>query len=128
MDPPDYFKREVRIASQMSYPELELYIQGLRDAGFDVAQLTVGLYSKLSYPLVSLVMCILAIGVALLSGRRGVFHGVAIAILIGIGYWAAFEVFGKLGEIHRVSPLVAAWFPNLVFGLGGVWMLLKVRT
>jgi lipopolysaccharide export LptBFGC system permease protein LptF len=128
MDGPDYFKREVRIASQMNYPELRDHIDELRRAGFEVGRLTVELYGKLSFPLAPLIMAMIAIPFALSTGRRGAFYGIGIAIGIGIGYWAASELFGKLGGMSQISPAIAAWFPNLIFGFGGVWMLLKVRT
>ena len=128
MDGPEFFKREVRIASQMNYPELRRHIAELRRAGFDVGRLTVDLYTKLSFPLVSVIMAIIAIPFALSTGRRGAFYGIGIAIVIGISYWATFEIFGKLGAMSQLSPAIAAWFPNLIFGFGGIWMLLKVRT
>ena len=127
-DPPEYFKKEVRTASQMNYPELSLYIDDLQKSGFDVSGLTVDLYRKLSFPFVSVIMAIIAIPFAFTTGRRGAFYGIGIAIVLGIAYWAAFELFDKLGGINRLSPLIAAWFPNLIFGFGGLWLLLKVRT
>ena len=127
-DGPEYFKKEVLTASQMTYPELSLYIDDLSRSGFDVSGLTVDLYRKLSFPLVSVIMAIIAIPFAFTTGRKGAFYGIGIAIVIGISYWAAFELFDKLGGINRLSPLIAAWFPNLIFGFSGFWMLLKVRT
>ena len=127
-DGPEYFKKEVLTASQMTYPELSLYIEDLSQSGFDVSGLTVDLYRKLSFPLVSVIMAIIAIPFAFTTGRKGAFYGIGIAIVIGISYWAAFELFDKLGGINRLSPLIAAWFPNLIFGFSGFWMLLKVRT
>ncbi len=125
---PDYFKKEVLTASQMNYPELSRYIDDLSQSGFDVSGLTVDLYRKLSFPLVSAIMVIIAIPFSFTTGRRGTFYGIGISIVIGISYWAAFELFDKLGGINQLSPLIAAWFPNLIFGFSGFWLLLKVRT
>ena len=127
-DGPDYFKKEVRTASQMTYPELSRYIEDLSQSGLEVNGLTVDLYRKLSFPLVSLIMVIIAIPFSFTTGRHGTFYGIGISIAIGISYWAAFELFDTLGAINRLSPLIAAWFPNLIFGFSGFWMLLKVRT
>ncbi len=127
-DNPDYFKKEVLTASQMNYPELSRYIQDLSQSGIDVSGLTVDLYRKLSFPLVSIIMVIIAIPFSFTTGRRGSFYGIGISIVIGISYWAAFELFDKLGGINQLSPLIAAWFPNFIFGLSGFWLLLKVRT
>src|SRR5579862_5610196 len=51
-EPPDYFHREVRQSFQMSWWELQRYIEGLRSAGFDVARLSVQLQRKLAFPLI----------------------------------------------------------------------------
>src|SRR5437867_3335183 len=46
LDGPDYFKKEVRTAAQMTYPELKRYITDLKRSGFDVSTLMVDLFSK----------------------------------------------------------------------------------
>ena len=127
-EPPDYFKKEVRLASQMNYRELKGYIDDLQISGFDVSRLTVDLYRKLSWPFMTVIMAIIAIPFSFTTGRRGAFYGIGISIIIGISYWGAFEIFHKLGGISQLSPVIAAWFPNLIFGLSGFWLLLKVRT
>src|SRR5580693_2176030 len=70
-EPPSYFNREVRQASQMSWGALRRYIDGLRKAGFDVANLTVQWHVKLAFPLIAPVSMLLAIPFALLVGTRG---------------------------------------------------------
>ena len=64
--------------------------------------------------------------VSTMSTRSGM--SLVLSIVIGISYWAAFELFDKLGGINQLSPWIAAWFPNLIFGLSGFWLLLRVRT
>jgi LPS export ABC transporter permease LptG len=128
IDAPDYFKKEVRMADQMTYVELKRYVDDLKQSGFDVSSLTVDLYRKLSFPLVSFIMAIIGIPFSFKTGKRGAFYGIGLCVGVGIFYWATFELFEKLGGIHQLSPLIAAWFPNLIFGVGGVWMLLRVKT
>jgi len=128
MDPPEYFKKEVRMADQMTYVELKHYVMDLKQSGFDVSSLTVDLYRKLSFPLVSFIMAIIGIPFSFKTGKRGAFYGIGLCVTVGIFYWATFELFDKLGGINRLSPVIAAWFPNLIFGLGGLWMMLRVKT
>ena len=52
-EPPSYFNREVRQSYQMTWWELQRYIGDLRQAGFDVARLSVQLQKKLSFPLIA---------------------------------------------------------------------------
>jgi LPS export ABC transporter permease LptG len=128
LDGPEYFKKEVRTAAQMTYPELKRYVTDLSRSGFDVSVLMVDLYRKLSFPLVSFIMAILGIPFSFATGKKGAFYGIGLCLALGIFYWSAFELFDKLGGINRLSPFIAAWFPNLIFGFSGIWMMLRVKT
>ena len=128
LDGPEYFKKEVRTAAQMTYPELKRYVTDLSRSGFDVSALMVDLYRKLSFPLVSFIMAILGIPFSFATGKKGAFYGIGLCLALGIFYWSAFTLFDKLGGINRLSPFIAAWFPNLIFGFGGIWMMLRVKT
>jgi len=128
IDPPDYFKDEVRTASQMTYGELRKYVEELRKKQFDVTGLTLDLYRKVSFPLVAFIMALIGIPFSFKTGKKGAFYGIGICIGFGILYWSTFELFNKLGEVNRLSPLIAAWFPNLLFGIGGTWMMLRVKS
>jgi LPS export ABC transporter permease LptG len=128
LDQPEYFKKEVRTAAQMTYGELSRYVTNLEQSGFDVSGLMVDLYRKLSFPMVSFIMAIIGIPFSFKTGKKGAFYGIGLSIVVGIFYWSTFEIFDKLGGINRLSPFVAAWFPNLIFGFGGIWMMLRVKT
>ena len=128
LDGPEYFKKEVRTAAQMTYLELKHYVTNLKQSGFDVSGLMVDLYRKLSFPLVSFIMVIIGVPFSFTTGRKGAFYGIGLCLGVGIFYWSTFELFDKLGGINRLSPFVAAWFPNLIFGLGGVWLMVRVKT
>jgi LPS export ABC transporter permease LptF/LPS export ABC transporter permease LptG len=128
MDNPDYFKKEVRPAAQMTYVELKRYIADLEHSGFDVSSLTVDLNRKLSFPLVAFIMAIIGVPFSFTTGKKGAFYGIGLCVAVGIIYWSTFELFDKLGAVNRLSPLIAAWFPNLIFGSGGLWMMLRVKT
>jgi LPS export ABC transporter permease LptG len=125
---PEYFKKEVRTAAQLSYSELKKYVRDLQQSGFDVTGLTLDLYRKLSFPLVSAIMAIIGIPFSFKTGKKGAFYGIGFCVIVGIVYWTTFELFDRLGGINRLSPFIAAWFPNFIFGLSGVWMMLRVKT
>jgi lipopolysaccharide export LptBFGC system permease protein LptF len=128
MDSPEYFSQDVRETDQMTYNELTRYVEKLKGSGIDVTNLTLDLYRKFSFPLVSLIMAIIGVPFSFKTGRKGAFYGIGFCLAVGIIYWSTFELFDKLGGINRLSPLVAAWFPNLIFGTGGIWMMLRVKT
>jgi len=125
---PRYFKKEVKQSSQMSYLELRNYIDDLRQSGFDVVRLTVALHKKLSFPIISLIMCMIAIPFSFSMGKRGSLYGVGLSIMIGITYWVMLEFFEQVGGAGKLLPFLAAWAPNLIFGASGVYFLFTIRT
>jgi LPS export ABC transporter permease LptF/LPS export ABC transporter permease LptG len=125
---PAYFKKEVKPSAQMSAWELRRYINELAQSGFDVVRLSVQLYRKFSYPLIAFVVTLIAIPFSLTMGRKGAISGIALSIAIAIVYWSASSLFEAMGNLHELPPLVAAWSPDLLFGLGGVYLLLRART
>ncbi len=125
---PEYFRREVRQSNQMNWWELQTYIVGLQQAGFDVARLTVHLHRKFAFPLLAPIIVFLGIPFAFLVGTRGALGGIAAAIAIGIVYWAASALFEALGAVGQLPPLLAAWAPDLIFAFLGTYFFLKMPT
>lgn len=127
-EPPGYFKKEVKASAQMSALELRRYIQELSQSGFDVVRLWVQFYRKFSYPLMAFVVGLIGIPFALSTGSKGALSGVALSIGIAIVYWATASLFEAMGNLSQLPPAVAAWSPDLLFGLGGAYLFLRVRT
>ena len=125
---PGYFKKEVRTSAQMSVFELASYIRELAQSGFDVVRLTVQFYHKFSYPLMAFVIALIGVPFAFTTGSKGALTGIAASIGIAIVYWTASSLFEAMGNLGQLSPAVAAWSPDLLFGLGGVWLLMRVKT
>jgi LPS export ABC transporter permease LptF/LPS export ABC transporter permease LptG len=127
-EPPTYFKKEVKQSSEMSYQELRHYIHDLQQSGFEVVRLRVQLEKKFAFPMVSLVMAVLAIPFSLQAGRRGAVTGVAVAVGIALVYWTVSGLFEAMGNISELPPFLAAWSPDLIFALLGGYMILRVPT
>lgn len=125
---PGYFLKEVKASAQMNAFELRDYIQELSQGGFDVVRLSVQYYRKFSFPLVVVIVTLIGIPFALTVGARGAISGVAVSIGIAILYWSSASFFEALGNLHQLPPLVAAWSPDVLFGLAGVYLLFRVRT
>jgi lipopolysaccharide export system permease protein len=125
---PTYFKKEVVQSMEMNYEELRGYIHDLQQSGFDVVRLKVQLHQKLAYPLMALVMAVLGVPFALSAGRRGALAGVAVAVGVAVVYIALFRLFEAMGNLSQLPPGIAAWSPDIIFGLAGGYLILKVPT
>ena len=125
---PAYFKKEVRQSSEMNFGELAAYIHDLRQSGFNTVPLRVQLNHKLAYPLITLVMAVLAIPFALSMGKRGSLSSIAIAIGVAIAYSVVSAFFDAMGNVSWLPAFLAAWSPDLLFGLAGAYLLLRTPT
>jgi LPS export ABC transporter permease LptF/LPS export ABC transporter permease LptG len=126
IEPPGYFRREVRQYYQMNWRQLGEYIASLRQAGFDTARLAVQWHRKFAFPLIAAVIVFLSAPFAFLVGTRGAIGGLALAVGVGIAYWATAALFEAMGSLGQLPPLIAAWAPDAIFGFLGVYFLLKM--
>ena len=127
-EPPTYFKKEVLQSSEMNYDELQRYIYDLQQGGFDVVRLRVQLQKKIAFPLITLVMAVLAVPFALSGGRRGALSGIVVALVIGVTYVLTSSLFEAMGNVSQLPPLIAAWSPDLIFGLAGGYLIMKTPS
>jgi LPS export ABC transporter permease LptG/LPS export ABC transporter permease LptF len=125
---PGYFKKENLQSQEMNFGQLQHYITDLQQGGFDTMRLRVQLYHKLAYPLVTIVMAVLAIPFALSMGRRGSLTGVAWAIGIALAYFVVAALSDDMGYVNYLPSAVAAWSPDILFGLTGGYLLLRTPT
>ena len=125
---PSYFKKENLQSQEMNFGQLERYIADLRQSGFDTMRLRVELWHKIAYPLVTIIMAMLAIPFALAMGRRGSLTSIAVAIGVALAYWVVQGLFEAMGNVNYLPALVAAWSPDILFGLVGGYLLLRTPT
>jgi LPS export ABC transporter permease LptG/LPS export ABC transporter permease LptF len=125
---PGYFKKEDRQSQEMSFGELSRYISDLRQSGFDTKRLSVQLDRKLAYPAIAFVMAILGLPFAFSTGKRGGVAGFAVAIGIAVLYMGTASLFEAMGNVSALPPALAAWSPDLLFGIAGSYLLLRTPT
>ncbi len=125
---PQYFKKEDRQSQEMSFGELSRYINDLRQSGFDTKRLSVQLDRKIAYPVITVVMALIAMPFAFATGKRGGFAGFAVAILLAVGYLGVASLFEAMGNVNTLPPMLAAWSPDILFALAGGWFLLRTPT
>jgi len=125
---PGYFKKENLQSQEMNFGQLDHYISDLKQSGFDTMRLRVALWRKLAYPLIAIVMAILAVPFALSMGRRGSLTGIAVAIAVALAYYVVDGLFGAMGNVNYLPAALAAWSADILFGLVGGYLLLRTPT
>jgi LPS export ABC transporter permease LptG len=128
LEPPSYFKTDEPEADRMTYGQLKHYIGELQASGYHVVPYMVQLQRKVAFPFVTLIMTLLAVPFAVTTGRSGAIYGIGAGIVLALVYWTMLSVFGALGAGGWISPMLAAWAPNILFAAAAGYMLLTVRT
>lgn len=105
---------------EMSYGQLYGYIADSQARGYDVRRYEVDLHAKFSYPLLNVIVGLIAIPIALRTPRSGgVWRSIGAGLLIGFFCWMALSASLSLGRMGMLPPLAAAWLPDLVFAAVG---------
>ena len=125
----DDFTRVQKPPEGMSFRELRSYVGRLQESGHPVGKYMVEMYSKLSFPLVHVIMALVAIPFALVaprSGGRAV--GIGVAVIISVGYWVVHSMALAFAKADLLPPILAAWTANIVFAGLGTALFLRART
>ena len=125
---PEDFATEARAPEQMTFAQLRRYIETIRNSGYAAEELSVKLYTKTSWPFISLVMALIALPFAFRIGKRGALYGVGIGLILGIVYWMVFAVFTKFGEVGNLPAILSAWSANILFAIAAIYLFLNVET
>jgi LPS export ABC transporter permease LptG/LPS export ABC transporter permease LptF len=127
-EPPEYFLKDPPKDEQMNFIELGGYIRDLRQSGFDTMRLQVEFYRKFSVPIFALIMALIAVPFGFMVGNRGAMTGIGLAIIIAIAYWGVSSVFDKAGGVGQLPPTMAAWSPDVIFAMAGLYLVLRLRS
>ena len=112
----------------MRYQEMSRFIETVRRSGGDTRKLEVERAQKVSLPLALLVIVLFGAPLSTSSQRGGAAYGVGVSLAVTMGYLLLFKVGTAVGASGAVHPLIAAWAPNAVFLVGGIFLMARVRT
>jgi len=116
--PQDFLKQRLNVTS-MNIRQLYDYIQRFSDSGATKAlnNLRVDLHQKISYPIGNLVILLMGLPLALMTGRRKAltFTSLGIAMAVGFLYYVCNAVGLALGKGGLLPPFLAAWSAPLTF-------------
>jgi LPS export ABC transporter permease LptG/LPS export ABC transporter permease LptF len=127
-EPPNYFLKEVKQDKQMNFRELAAYIQELQQSGFDTIRLQVQFHKKFAIPLFAVIMALISVPFAFIAANRGATAGIGVSFGIAIAYFAVSRLFEQVGNVNQLPAVIAAWAPDAVFSLFGLYFLARMRT
>jgi lipopolysaccharide export system permease protein len=121
--PKDFYNMQ-RTPETMTYLELSDYIHKLSSEGVPVTKYQVDLASKLSFPLINLIVILIALPFAINSSRsktstKSIIYG----LTLGFSYYFCHAFCSALGGAELLPLYTSAWAANILFGSLGAFML-----
>ena len=117
------FFRNQRTPQEMSSKDLRQQIEILQQAGADTKNFEVDLYMKYSIPFSGLIFVLLGVPLGLRVKRGSKATGIILSIVLVLLYYIFLSATRSFGRGDILTPVLAAWLPNIVFGvLGGIIM------
>ncbi|MFD1063581.1 LptF/LptG family permease [Winogradskyella litorisediminis] len=116
------------IAETKSYGELVDFIDKEKSRGApNIGRYEVVKLKKWSLPASVFILTIIAVAVSSKKRRGGMGVNLAIGITVAMIYVFFDKIFGVLAAQSDFSPMVAVWFPNLVFGILALYLLQNAK-
>jgi lipopolysaccharide export system permease protein len=126
---PEDFVKSAKSPFSMNYFELSSYIERLKRIGENFNNELVDLHLKVSFPFANLIIilfCVPLVTVSVRSKYRGMIFLVGITICFI--YLTILRISQSLGYNEVLSPVMAAWLPNIIFGLVGMVFVVKAEV
>jgi lipopolysaccharide export system permease protein len=125
---PDELKNEEVKPDEMNFYQLRKYLKKMKFYGHHLPAYSTDLYYKISFPLGVLIVTLIGIPISLRrSGRQGMGANILIALTLGFLYWLIGALSRIAGGNGILSPLLAAWIPDIVFVAICAYLLIKTE-
>ncbi len=116
------------IAETLKYKELTRFIDREEKRGSsNIGRYKLELYRKWSLPASVFILTIIAVAVSSRKRRGGMGVNLAFGICIAMVFVFFDKIFGTMAAQSDFSPLVAVWFPNIIFGILAAILLYNAR-
>lgn len=114
--------------ADMGYEDLGRFIEAMERSGSDVNTLRVERALKIAVPFTCIIIALFGMPLATSNQRGGAAYGVGLALGTTVVFLIMIQLTKAVGGKGVMSPEVAAWVPNMFFGVLGLIMLARVRT
>ncbi|PIB30063.1 hypothetical protein BFP78_13400 [Gaetbulibacter sp. 5U11] len=119
---------ESYIAETLRYDELVRFIDREEKRGSKyIGRYKLAKYQKWSLPVSVFILTIIAVAVSSRKRRGGMGVNLAFGICIAMIFVFFDKIFGTLASQSNFSPLLAVWFPNIIFGVLAFFLLRNAK-
>lgn len=123
------FIKSAKKPSAMNFFELKEYIERLKKVGENYNKELVELNFKISFPFANLIILLFTVPLVSSSSRsqsRGLIF--ALGVLVCFLFLSMLRLSQSMGYHGILSPMFAAWMPNILFTLIGIGFIIKAEV
>ena len=124
--PRDFLKR-IKPVEEMNFLEIGRFVSQRSRAGENVNREQVELYYRFSRPLITLILLLICLPLSLALKKGGIAIGLGVSFLLAFTYWGLIQSCLAYGAAGAMTPLLAAWLPNIIFGAIACFTALRIR-
>jgi len=120
---PSEFKRRVNFVETMSIVELNEFIDNLRMQGADnINTFLIELHKRIAFPFSTFILTLIGASLSTRKVRGGIGIHLATGIAISFLYILFMQFSAEFATKGNLPPIIAAWVPNIIFGIVGVFL------
>jgi lipopolysaccharide export system permease protein len=113
---------------EMSIDEIRRRIEERKEKREDTTELEVALHRLYAIPFACIVFGFIGVPLGIQPRRSGRSYGFVFGILIILAYYVSLIAFGMFALRKIVPPFLAGWFPTMMFGSLGIYLLIKAAN
>ncbi|HTX88242.1 MAG TPA: LptF/LptG family permease [Bacteroidales bacterium] len=115
---PSEFMEDIEDVEVMNYFVLRDHIRMKQLRGDqDIVKFKVKMYERVVYPFAALILTLIGVAVSARKVRGGIGFSLGFGLALAFIYILFMQVFTVLATFGNMPPLLAVWFPNILFGV-----------
>jgi lipopolysaccharide export system permease protein len=119
---------KAKAPEEMDYAELGRFIEALERSGENPRKEMVQQALKIAFPFTCFIIVLFGAPLANSTRRGGAALSIGLALATTIVFLTLIRVGEALGAGGVLPPVAAAWFPNAIFFLAGLGLMVRVKT
>lgn len=121
--------KKQRSPEDMNIRQAKEYLALIKDSGnkTDLAKFAVRIHQKYAFPFICLVFALIGSTLGAKYSQVNRSKGFGLCVAIVFTYYLLGFAFGSLGITGILSPFWAAWIPNILSAIAGLWLLKTVN-
>lgn len=123
---PEDFTKRIKPVEEMNFVQIYEFVQKRARAGENVAEEEVELNYRFSNPIITMIILLITLPLSVVLKKGGIAIGLGISVALAFTYWGLIQSCRAYGVAGLMDPLLAAWLPNMLFGVVGIVLILKV--